>query len=103
SPSAGWRPSSPSLHAALPILFSMDFFSHEEGQLERLAGIEARIAIGVVPVRERGLGDRRDAADAFGDVVAGHLDMHAPRIGAHLDRKSTRLHSSHVKISYAVF
>src|SRR5690606_40659749 len=46
-----------------------------------------------------------------GEVVADVGDRHAPRrgfgeYGEHLpqqDRKSTRLNSSHVKISYAVF
>src|SRR5215475_14946935 len=38
------------------------------------------------------------------EPVSGHLDRRADR-AAHepLDRKSTRLNSSHVKISYAVF
>src|SRR5690606_39297209 len=41
------------------------------------------------------------------DIVAVHLapgDLHADAVDlAELDRKSTRLNSSHVKISYAVF
>src|SRR5690606_41575686 len=45
------------------------------------------------------------AGDRAGAVVAGHV--HADGAGAVLlqqeDRKSTRLNSSHVKISYAVF
>src|SRR5690606_41148561 len=42
----------------------------------------------------------------FAQVVRAHLRKLAPRDDAEkvrLDRKSTRLNSSHVKISYAVF
>src|SRR5690349_22439104 len=35
-------------------------------------------------------------------VEAGHRTRGGPRL-AHVDRKSTRLNSSHVEISYAVF
>ena len=38
--------------------------------------------MGVVAVAEIGLGDRLGAADAFGDVLAGHLDMDAAGMGA---------------------
>src|SRR5207302_10940774 len=41
--------------------------------------------------------DRLGQARAVGDRRRGHVDVDA------LDRKSTRLNSSHVKISYAVF
>ena len=59
------------------------FFGHEERQFQRLAGVEARVAIGVVAIRQAGLGDRGGAAaHAFGDIVAGHLDMDAAGIGA---------------------
>ena len=54
----------------------------QEGELERLAGVEPRVAMGVVAVGERGFGDRLGAADAFGDVLAGHLEMHAAGIAA---------------------
>src|SRR5690606_40762055 len=37
-----------------------------------------------------------------GSVNGGHV-LRAAEAAAHLDRKSTRLNSSHVKISYAVF
>src|SRR6266540_6497366 len=42
----------------------------------------------------------RPAADA---VAAGVADDHQPRRRPHRDRKSTRLNSSHITISYAVF
>src|SRR5690606_39531003 len=40
----------------------------------------------------------RPLTDKFGSVVSGLMALDADR-----DRKSTRLNSSHVKISYAVF
>src|SRR3954470_22188732 len=44
---------------------------------------------------------QRDADDATGDTASRHLDgVQVTRSG---DRKSTRLNSSHVEISYAVF
>ena len=54
----------------------------EEGELQRLVGIEPRVAMGVVAVRKIRLRDRPRAAGAFGDVLAGHLDMDAAGIGA---------------------
>src|SRR5438067_9991919 len=59
-----------------------------------------------------GIDSRRDATgDAGSDRDAGHRDEEErdcparPRVGraARSDRKSTRLNSSHVSISYAVF
>src|SRR5690606_41358520 len=47
----------------------------------------------------RSCGDREEAADVLQDTM---LRLFA-RIGDFRDRKSTRLNSSHVKISYAVF
>ena len=38
--------------------------------------------MGVVAVRQVGLGDGLGAADAFGDVLAGHLDVDAAGMGA---------------------
>ena len=54
----------------------------QEGDLDRLLGVEARIAIGVIAVAEIGLRDRARAAGAFGDVLAGHFEMDAAGIGA---------------------
>src|SRR5690606_22959629 len=48
--------------------------------------------------RHGGVGHEVDVRP--GDAVAGGRDDDRP---VHLDRKSTRLNSSHVKISYAVF
>ena len=55
---------------------------NDEGKLERLVGIEPRIAMGVVAVGQIRLGHGLGAADAFGDVLPGHLDMDAAGMGA---------------------
>src|SRR5690606_42068478 len=78
-----------SLHDALPICD------------RRLAGVE----LGLGPyqrtcVRSRALGGKHGRAAS----LARGLQPHSDRARAHCqDRKSTRLNSSHVKISYAVF
>src|SRR5665213_928673 len=46
----------------------------EERRLDRLIGVEARVAIGVVAIVEIGIADRAGAAGAFGDVLAGHFE-----------------------------
>src|SRR3712207_7121072 len=58
--------------------------------------------LGRGPGRSRAL-TREEARDALGMVLRGEADPH--QIGAFLmlDRKSTRLNSSHANISYAVF
>src|SRR3546814_2087219 len=55
----------------------------EEGELQRLLGVEPGVAVGVVAVAQRLVADGLGAADALGDVLPGQ------------DRKSTRLNSSH--------
>src|SRR5690242_16165234 len=54
----------------------------EESKLERLAGIEARVAMGMVAIVEIIVGDGHGAAGAFGHVLARHLDMNAAGMGA---------------------
>src|SRR3712207_1969391 len=85
----------------------------QERQLQRLPGVQPRIAGRLVPAVEVLVADLHRAAEALGDVLAGELDVDAAGPGAqrpvhveeaeHLDRKSTRLNSSHANISYAVF
>src|SRR5690606_40106032 len=84
-----------SLHDALPILF--DYFSawaeEREVQLHAVGG----------PVLVRG--DRLMIRRALSNLLSNAI-RYAPRgrsVTVLLDRKSTRLNSSHVKISYAVF
>src|SRR5271163_470425 len=54
----------------------------QEGELDRLGTVQPRIAAGVVASGEVDLADRLRAAGAFGDVLAGQLEMHAAGIGA---------------------
>src|SRR5690606_41090814 len=68
---------------------------------ERLARHRQAVAVERAPV-EQHLQHRRRAADrveVFHDVLAARLEVGEQG----RDRKSTRLNSSHVKISYAVF
>src|ERR1700710_1357896 len=60
----------------------LEFFGDEEGELERLLRIQPRIAESLIPATEIGLRQAMGAADAFGDVLARHLDMRAARPGA---------------------
>src|SRR5690606_39489104 len=60
------------------------------------------------PVRHVGQGEREEQRPSrLGQATRGHaapdVALHDPRHAAVPDRKSTRLNSSHVKISYAVF
>src|SRR4051812_28428520 len=50
---------------------------HQERQLDRLVGIKARVAMGVIAVLQFLGGDGAGAASAFGNVLAGHFDMDA--------------------------
>src|SRR5690606_40355886 len=88
-----------SLHDALPILLA-GIHAVEEGDL-LARGLQAGggLARGPgVPAQVRVEADLAVEAEAV-HAQQGDEHAHVPR----LDRKSTRLNSSHVKISYAVF
>ena len=53
-----------------------------EGEVERLAAVEAGVAHRLVAVVELGVEDLLGAAEALGDVVAGQLDVDAAGPGA---------------------
>ena len=53
-----------------------------EGQVERLAGVEAGVAHRLVAGAQVGVEDVLGPAEALGDVVAGELDVHAAGPGA---------------------
>src|SRR5262245_43945503 len=55
-----------------------------EGEVERLAGVEPRIALGLVALLEMLAEHLEAAADALGDVLARELDVHTA--GPHLGR-----------------
>ena len=57
-------------------------FGDQKGQLQRLVGIEARVAMGVIAGRQIGFLDAMSTARAFGDLLAGHLDMDAAGVSA---------------------
>src|SRR5215468_10271332 len=48
-----------------PLPFALHRLGDLEGELQGLAGVEARVAMRVVAVGERGFADRLRAADAF--------------------------------------
>src|SRR5690606_41411216 len=81
--------------------------SHLEAQPVRLA----EAVVGILSeddhlhrVEGRGFEGREDLRTGRIDPRTGHLALaQEGRQRAHVDRKSTRLNSSHVKISYAVF
>src|SRR5690606_39513457 len=92
-----------SLHDALPnsALRAVSIPHHEDARI-------------LMPCRDAGLLLEADAEQPAGHIEAGGDDMVELEIGLQLrlvegeflrakDRKSTRLNSSHVKISYAVF
>src|SRR5882672_12129301 len=60
----------------------LEQFGDQESHIDRLFGIEAGIADRVIAVVEVLVGDGARAADAFGDVLPGHLQMHAAGMGA---------------------
>src|SRR5690606_41457532 len=82
------------LHVALPILLVVD------SRIELLGRMRQGIATVLYPVQRTLLVPR-----ALADVGAQYVGevTHLRTENAELDRKSTRLNSSHVKISYAVF
>src|SRR3989442_9467392 len=51
----------------------------------------------------RQFGDRLSREVGFEDLASGNPNSVIPDRAATIDRKSTRLNSSHVRISYAVF
>src|SRR3954471_9262637 len=73
--------------------FLLQQFGDQESHVDGLFGVETGIADRVIAVVEVLIGDGAGAADAFGDVLAGHLEMHAAGMGAFggMDREE-RLH-----------
>src|SRR5215211_6309613 len=57
-------------------------FGDQESHVDRLLSIEAGIADGVIAVAEILMADGAGAADAFGDVLPGHLQVNAAGMGA---------------------
>ena len=60
----------------------VEHFGHEKGEFQRLFGVEARVAVGVIAIAQPFLGDRHRPADTLGHVLPGHLDMDAAGVRA---------------------
>ena len=60
----------------------VEHVGQQEGQLDRLRRIKARVAVRVITIGQRRIGDGNGAAGAFRDVLAGHLDMNAAGVDA---------------------
>src|SRR5580698_6914135 len=56
--------------------------SDAEGQVQGLTAVQPGVARRFVAVAQVALGDGLAAADAFGDIVAGELDMDASGVSA---------------------
>src|SRR5207249_5254117 len=87
-----------SLHDALPISGDREGGAGE-GDRRRLQGAPGRSGAGAG--RPAGAGDGHEGSLAVGE--GRHRRHPGPQGGTGGDRKSTRLNSSHVSISYAVF
>src|SRR3981081_4686611 len=61
--------------------FLREQFRDQESHVDRLLGIEPGIADRVIAIVEILIGDGARAADAFGYVLAGHLEMDAAGVG----------------------
>src|SRR4051794_33311412 len=59
-----------------------EHLDHEERELERLLGVQPRIAGGLVARAELQVRDLLRAAEALGDVLAGVLDVDPARVRA---------------------
>src|ERR1700722_3392875 len=70
----------PSPAIALPRAFQR--LGDLESQLERLGRIQPRVTMRQIAVGERSFADRLRAADAFGDVLSGELEMDAAGIAS---------------------
>ena len=70
--------------ASALVLIRAHAASEQEGELESLAVVQSGVAGGGVVQGQVVLGDSRRAAGALGDVLAGHLEVHAAEDGAGL-------------------
>src|SRR6185369_8741074 len=61
----------------LPGAFLLEQFGDQESHVDRLFGVQSWIADRVITVVEVLIGNGARAADAFGNVLAGHFQMHA--------------------------
>src|SRR3712207_6678147 len=91
---------------------------YAEAKVDKVAGIEARgfilggavahqLSAGFVPIRKKGKLPHETVRIAYSlEYGVDEMEIHTDAIGQEervVDRKSTRLNSSHANISYAVF
>src|SRR5882757_3139261 len=62
--------------------FLLEQFGDQESHVDRLLRVQTRIADGMIAVVQVLVGDGPRAAGAFGDVLPGHLEVHAAGMGA---------------------
>src|SRR5438105_2699070 len=62
--------------------FGLEQLGQQESKLDRLLGIETRVAQRVIAVIQILIADRARATGTFGDVLAGHLQMYAAAMRA---------------------
>src|SRR5439155_20997655 len=101
SPTSPTQLSPLSLHDALPISIPME----QEGVPQTLVhqtqhGLVGAVGGDVLLIGLDGASQIIRLQQRIGQVIKGQMGARASRV---LDRKSTRLNSSHVAISYAVF
>src|SRR5207249_12333426 len=92
-----------SLHDALPIFCDATVGDHFCGKFGDLQSTPLRLAIRAGRLVDAAC-ERKDLQQEFWEYC--HTDENSDRVGElafGTDRKSTRLNSSHVSISYAVF
>src|SRR5205807_9008869 len=87
-----------SLHDALPIC-AVDLHQDLVREVEAHVLVEDALEVGLAGRLAVGGGDRREQL-VLADLIA---QQRRQLVGAEGDRKSTRLNSSHLVISYAVF
>src|SRR5690625_6709132 len=88
--------------SSIPLL-SLLFFFHVAAYHRALHSFPTRRSSDLVGGGHRGVGNYRDFCVRCSALNAADVVAHALEVVLAEDRKSTRLNSSHVAISYAVF
>src|SRR3712207_990791 len=89
----------PNLAIMMSGIATIIFLLIVNGKVPSYLGTSASFVGGVVAVRASG----GDSSDVVGAILVSGVVLALVGVLIHLDRKSTRLNSSHANISYAVF
>jgi hypothetical protein len=73
------------------VAFHFEEIGEQKGEIDRLLGIKPRIAECMIATVEIGLRDRPRAPGALRNILAGHLEMNAARVGT-----LSRMHSKEI-------